>query len=87
MSGSLLVVGAPPTTSTLHNAMYVIAIGSGFYGIVKQNSFAEAIVYLLLIFFSSLFVWIQKVTKKSRLHNQGYSGICSATTKKSKAWL
>jgi len=30
---------------------------------------------------------IQKVTKKSRLHNQGYSGFCSATTKKSKAWL
>jgi len=37
--------------------------------------------------FSSLFVLIQKVTKKSRLHQKGYSGICSATTKKSKALL
>jgi len=27
------------------------------------------------------------VTKKSRLHQKGYSGVCSATTKKSKAWL
>jgi len=34
----------------------------------NKNSFAEAIVCLLLIFFSSLFVLIQKVTKKSRLH-------------------
>jgi len=58
-----------------------------FFGIVNEGSFAEAIVFLLLMFFSSLFVLIQKVTKKSRLHNQGYSGFCSATTKKSKAWL
>ena len=62
------MVGAPPTTSTLHNAMYVIALSRVFYGIANENSLAEAIVYLLLIFFTSLFVLIQKVTKKSRLH-------------------
>jgi len=53
----------------------------------NKLSFAEATKTLLLMFFTSLFVLIQKVTKKSRLHNQGYSGFCFATTKKSKAWL
>jgi len=51
-----LVVGVPTHHTTLHNAMYVIAIGGGFYGIVKQDSFAAAILFLLLMFVSSLFL-------------------------------